>query len=1001
MKLRLIRYCVLLCLLRSLLLMTGAILSASVIADEVELRLSEGSNLAVSGSSGVDLVLALQGTLYSLPAGGHQAHAITSHHEDAWEPAHSPDGQHLVYQGYRNGSWDLWELALEGNAVPRQLTFSLFDDREPQYLPGGRDIVFSSDRNGQYDLWLLAVDSGEVRALTEDEHDQYAPAWHPHLARLAFVEKRSNRYFLIQLDVDSGNREVLLESNSPLAGLQWHPDGMLLSYRSLDRDAEGNALTQLWLLSPATRQTEAVSAPGMDIFPFRAHWQDDNTMVFTADGGIRRWRRGEDITAVPFEVRLQFEKRHYARKVRDFDSNGTRPVLGISQPALSPEGQTVAFSALGDMWLWTPDENELRQLTDDPAADQMAAWSADGRRLAWVSDRGGRYRLWIYDRDAESKQALTLDSSELSFPAWSPDGQQLAYFTDVPGNPLLHVEGQLTILNLMTGAQRQLLEPMPPQPLNWSADGRRILTTRLQAFSQRYREGLFVLVSVGLDSGEASEMVPVAHRSIKHASYSAHTGSVAYIQDGVLNRLALDEDMAMSGIPEVLLDGLADTPHWSAGSDYLVFQTGDRLKRMHAGTGAVEDITPPLEWRPALPQGEWILRAGRLFTGESESYLTNVDVHIIGNRILAISDIDRQTELPVVDASDKAVVPGLFESHAHIGDHNLSEAQGRVWLSYGITSVRDPGSDPYLANERREAWASGRRIGPRLFLTGYNIDGNRVFYAVVEGISSDAHLEHALERSRRLQVDFFKTYVRLPDARQRRVVEFAHAMGVPVTSHELLPAALDGVDHIEHFTGTSRRGYATKISELGRSYQDVLQVLAGTGMGLVPTMVVPGVVLTFSEQDELYDTPQFNAFYGAAVRANYLDFMDFFGPGSERYVDAYGALLSELVNAGAVVGTGTDSPFTPFGTGLHAELRLYQREGLQPWQILQAATRQSAIIAGVEQDLGTLAAGKLADMVVIDGDPLRDIAELDNVVMTISNGRRYLLESLLATPQEE
>ncbi|MFN2330105.1 MAG: hypothetical protein ABR612_14435, partial [Chromatocurvus sp.] len=918
------------------LLVTAASLPVSVNADELELRLTEGTNLAISGSSASDsLVLALQGTLYRLPAGGGQAQAITSHHEDAWEPSHSPDGQSIVYQGYRNGSWDLWQLTPGADSSPRQLTFSQYDDREPQYLPAAEEIVFSSDRNGQYDLWLLTLESGEVRALTTDKHDQYAPAWHPHLARVAFVEKRGKRYFLMQLDVDSGESEVLYEGTSPLSGLQWHPDGTRLSYRSLDRDAQGNALTHLWISPSVSKTPELVSAPGMDVFPFRVHWQDASTMIFTADGGIRRWRRGEGITAVPFEVRLPFEPKSYTRRARDFDSSTARPVLGVSQPALSPDGATVAFSALGDMWLWTPGKEALRQLTDDPAADQMAAWSADGRHLAWVSDKGGRYRLWIHDLDTDSRQALTLDSSELSFPAWSPDGQKLAYFTDVPGNPLLHVEGQLTVLELQTGEQRQLLEPMPPQPLNWSADGRRILTTRLRPFSRRYREGLYVLVSVSVEDGTVSELLPVPHRSIKHASYSAHSGSVAYIQDGVLNRLALDTELSMIGSPHVLLDELADTPHWSAGSDYLVFQAGDRLQRMHTGNGAVEDITPPLQWQPALPRDEWILRAGRLFTGESESYRYDRDVHIKGNRILAIREIDRQTELPVVDASDKTVIPGLFESHAHIGDHNLSEVQGRVWLSYGITSVRDPGSDPYLANERREAWSSGRRMGPRLFLTGYNIDGNRVFYAVVEGITSDAHLERALERSRRLQVDFFKTYVRLTDEQQRRVVEFAHAMGVPVTSHELLPAALDGVDHVEHFTGTSRRGYATKISELGRSYQDVREVLTATGMGVVPTMVVPGVVLTFLEQDDLYDTPQFNAFYGPSVKANYLKFMSFFGPGSERYVDAYGALLSDLVAAGAVVGTGTDSPFTPFGTGLHAELRLYQREGLQPWQILQ------------------------------------------------------------------
>jgi imidazolonepropionase-like amidohydrolase len=216
-----------------------------------------------------------------------------------------------------------------------------------------------------------------------------------------------------------------------------------------------------------------------------------------------------------------------------------------------------------------------------------------------------------------------------------------------------------------------------------------------------------------------------------------------------------------------------------------------------------------------------------------------------------------------------------------------------------------------------------------------------------------------------------------------------------VTSHELLPAAAYGVDYVEHFTGTSRRGYATKISELGRSYEDVVEVLSRTGMGIVPTMVVPGVVLTFREQDDLYSTPQFNAFYGPPAKKNYQDFMGFFGPGSEAYVDAYGKLLSRLIERGALVGVGTDSPYTPFGTGLHAELRLYQREGLAPYQILQAATLQSARIAGVDKDLGSIEVGKLADMVIIDGDPLADISNVTRVAGTVKNGRYYPIDALL------
>ena len=85
----------------------------------------------------------------------------------------------------------------------------------------------------------------------------------------------------------------------------------------------------------------------------------------------------------------------------------------------------------------------------------------------------------------------------------------------------------------------------------------------------------------------------------------------------------------------------------------------------------------------------------------------------------------------------------------------------------------------------------------------------------------------------------------------------------------------------------------------------------------------------------------------------------------------------------------------PYGAGLHAELRLYARAGLSPAQILHQATVKSAEAAGVAQDLGSIEVGKLADLVIVDGDPLDNIGDADNVVMTIKHGQRYALESLL------
>lgn len=98
------------------------------------------------------------------------------------------------------------------------------------------------------------------------------------------------------------------------------------------------------------------------------------------------------------------------------------------------------------------------------------------------------------------------------------------------------------------------------------------------------------------------------------------------------------------------------------------------------------------------------------------------------------------------------------------------------------------------------------------------MDGDRLYYAVSERITSERHLDLALLRSEELEVDFIKAYVRLPFAYQCRIVKFAHEHGIPVASHSLLAAAINGVDHLEHFAGTAGRSYSEKTSATGAAY---------------------------------------------------------------------------------------------------------------------------------------------------------------------------------------
>ena len=143
-------------------------------------------------------------------------------------------------------------------------------------------------------------------------------------------------------------------------------------------------------------------------------------------------------------------------------------------------------------------------------------------------------------------------------------------------------------------------------------------------------------------------------------------------------------------------------------------------------------------------------------------------------------------------------MPGLIESHAHI-QKDFGSNVDKAWLAYGITTVRSPGNQPYEAVESREASEAGVLIGPRLYVTGQLMEWQRVYYKMGVAISGPAALELELNRAKALKYDLLKSYVRMPDLQQRRIVAFAHnEMGVPVATHEIYPAAFVGVDATEH-----------------------------------------------------------------------------------------------------------------------------------------------------------------------------------------------------------
>ena len=951
----------------------------------VDVTVSEGTSMAIALSPDRQtMVMDLQGGLWTVPVKGGAARRIIDEYYDARQPAWSPDGRSIAFQSYRDGTWRLWTVSPDGSN-PTAITSGPFDDREPHWSPDGTRVAFSSDRSGNYDIWVLDVTSRQVTQATKSPADDFTPAWSPNGNEIAFVSTRTNAAGVYAI-TPGGAERVLSAATGTVGAPSWTPDGSTVIY-----SVTSGGVARLM------RGTDELVA-GEDVFPFRVQWLSPSELLYTADGKIKRrtLTPSPAVATVPFTATLTMTPANYTRKKRDFNASVAKPVLGIVHPRASRDGKRVVFGALGDLWVMPISGGTPQRLTNDAVVETDASWSPDGTKLVFSADRAGNGNMDIYVRDLKSGQDRQLTSSPEAEMGgtFSPDGRWVAFTSNVAFK-----QGETYFVAAEGGTPRKLLDRIfgPGFP-TWSADGKTVIVSTLRPYSSRYREGMNYMTALPLDGSTPRLVVPVEHAPIGKRSgdgpvWSPDGTQIAFVANGYLNVMPVTPSGDPAGPPRQITKELADSPSW-AGPNHVLYIATDRLKLAAVADGTTRDVPVDLTWTPKLPNGRIVVHAGRLVDGAQPVARNDVDIVIQGHRITAIEGHrpELHTQGTVVDATGLSVMPGLIEAHGHTHREH-GQAFGRIHLAYGITTVRSPGGHPYEAVEEREAIESGRRVGPRLFLTGYLLDGARPYYPMATPAPNEAVVDMELERARRLDYDLLKTYVRLPDLLQKRAIDGAHKIGIPVSSHEIYPSTLSGVDSVEHTGATSRRGYSPKQSSTGRSYEDVLQIIAKSQITITPTMALGGYQRLVAREPDLLKDPRTQLF-PAWARQTMTPPQGQARPAASAAPAAY-ATLRALHRAGARIIAGVDSPLVPYGLSLHGELEEYVAAGLSPFEALQTATTNTARLLNADADIGTIQVGKLADLVIVEGDPLTDIKAARRVTTVVKNGEVYELSAII------
>jgi imidazolonepropionase-like amidohydrolase len=379
-----------------------------------------------------------------------------------------------------------------------------------------------------------------------------------------------------------------------------------------------------------------------------------------------------------------------------------------------------------------------------------------------------------------------------------------------------------------------------------------------------------------------------------------------------------------------------------------------------------------------------LIRNVRIIDGTGSPVTSPRDVLIENGRIKRIATPGSlpTTGMQVIDADGRPVIPGLIDLHAHTYRPDLLPG----FVYFGITTIRDQGSSMAPLVAYADAIAAGSLPGPRVAYGGFQFYSDWPFDEEQgRGIEPEKDADH-IKRAVALAQSFGAQHIKTRTFRRwdinARMISEAHRRGMRATGHcsHLLPLIAAGMDAKEHIGVCEPRGNTYM-------YDDLIQLFRAAGVGVVPTITYFDFAVRLNERPALLDDDaELTPFMPA--RDNF-DWMITLKPAARKNWIQEAAQAREatlkLARAGVTIGTGTDIWQIP--TGVHMELEQLVAAGLTPLEAIHAGTGAAAQILGADNELGTIAVGKWADLVFLDTDPLSDIRNTRRIWNVMHNGQ--------------
>ncbi|CAM2067126.1 PD40 domain-containing protein [Sulfidibacter corallicola] len=1006
---------------------------------QTEIDTREGTWMSVDVSpDGKRIVFDLLGDLFTMPIEGGEAVALTSGLAWDMQPRFSPDGRWIAYTSDAGGGDNIWIMDRDGKN-PRKVTdesFRLINN--PTWSPDSEFIAarkhFTAMRSlGSGEIWLYHRTGGKGLQLNEKPNDQKdlgEPAF-SHDGRYIFFSQDTTPgpifqynkdpnpgiYSIKRLDRETGKIELFLQGPGGAVRPTPSPDGRYMAYVR-----RYHYKTALFLHDMKSGENRLLY-DGLDrdlqetwaihgVYPGIAWTPDARDLVFWAGGKIHRLRveDGKRVE-IPFHAKqshTMVKALRYKTEVApsEFDVHMMRWVT------ISPDEKRVVFQALGHLYVADLPNGEPRRLTNQN--DHFEFYPSFSRDGAWIV-----YSTW-HDQDLGSirmvsakggvGQVISKEPGHYLEPVLAPDGSAVAYQKSVGGyltSPLWSKE---------PGIYRQLLKDGQPEgdPKRISEDGSRPHFAKKGDrvfFTASADKGALLLCSVDMNGFERREHVRSEMGDELRVSpdgrwlaFTEHHN--AHITAMVPTGKRYNISPNMKSMPITRVSKNAGTYlHWSGKSDKLFWSLGNQwferdLKQAFAFLeGAPESLPEPTEKGRTIafeapyaqPDGVVALTGARIITMKGDQVIENGTLIIEGNRIKAVGpagEVAIPKKAKVTDLAGKTIIPGLVDVHAH-GPQGIDEiVPQQNWhnyagLAFGVTTIHDPSNDTSTIFAAAEMAKAGMILAPRIFSTGAILYGAQYPTLTAKIESLDDAREH-LKRMKAAGAISVKSYNQPRRNQRQQVLVAARETGMMVVPeggslfmHNMTQIA-DGHTGIEH------------ALPLAKVYDDVVQFWSATDVQYTPTIGV-GYGGIWGE-NFWYDTTDVFAHEHLRkyVPGHVLDARSrrrVKAPSEEYNHFRIAENCKVLADAGVRVNIGAHGQRE--GLAAHWEIWMMVQGGMTPHEALQVATVNGARYLGMDGDIGSLESGKLADLVVLDQNPLDDIRHTESLHMVMLNGRLY------------